>query len=369
MSAFPSTPRLLWMQTVYQLRSFRRIPIAVFFTLGLPLIMLVLFNALFGSNRVDTPTGSWSTAQFYTGGLAAFTAVSATFTNLANMVPLRRDEGVLKRWRGTPLPTWVYLGGFICSAVLIAVVGAVAMLALGVVVYDLDVEAAKVPAAIATFLIGVSAFAALGMALAAVVKSASSASAAANAIILPLAFVSSVFVELDDAPRWLEIVGDVFPLKPFVRVLPGVLQSDDLRAGLRLGEDGLRGAVGARRTGGGDQAVPLGTEWFGASRSSGAPDGHRLTPHSPKNARNRSRGERIAAFFGTGDERQRVQENTTVLRPCTSTRCSTWARTARANTIVSRSRPCAVRRFTSSRWVTWAVSCSMIGPSSRSAVA
>jgi ABC-2 type transport system permease protein len=216
MTAFPSTLRLLWIQTVYQLRSFRRIPIAVFFTLGLPLIMLVLFNALFGSNPVDTPTGSWSTAQFYTGGLAAFTAVSATFTNIANMVPLRRDEGVLKRWRGTPLPTWTYIAGFICSAVAIAVAGVVVMLALGVVAYDLDIEAAKVPAAVATFLIGVSAFAALGMALASLVKSASSASAAANAIILPLAFVSNVFVELDDAPRWLEIVGNLFPLKPFV---------------------------------------------------------------------------------------------------------------------------------------------------------
>ena len=127
----------------------------MFFTLGLPLIMLVLFNALFGSNRIDTPDGSWSTAQFYTGGLAAFTAVSATFTNLANMVPLRRDEGVLKRWRGTPLPTWIYLGGFICSAVIIAFVGVIVMLALGVVAYDLDIDAAKMPAAIATFLIGV----------------------------------------------------------------------------------------------------------------------------------------------------------------------------------------------------------------------
>jgi ABC-2 type transport system permease protein len=216
-TAFPPTARLLWTQTVYQLRSFRRIPIAMFFTLGLPLIMLVLFNALFGSNRIDTPNGSWSSAQFYTGGLAAFTAVSATFTNLANMVPLRRDEGVLKRWRGTPLPTWIYLGGFICSAVMIALVGVIVMLALGVVAYDLDISAAKVPAAVATFLIGVSSFAALGMALAALVKSASSASAAANAIILPLAFVSDVFVQVDDPPRWLEVVGSIFPLKPFVQ--------------------------------------------------------------------------------------------------------------------------------------------------------
>ena len=138
--------------------------------------------------------------------------MSATFTNLANMVPLRRDEGVLKRWRGTPLPTWMYLGGFICSAVIIAVVGVVVMLALGVVAYDLDIERRQdagggrhVPRS------ACASFAALGMALAAVVKSASSASAAANAIILPLAFVSNVFIQLDDPPRWLEIVGRHLP--------------------------------------------------------------------------------------------------------------------------------------------------------------
>ena len=88
MNSYPSTARLVATQTRYQLVSFWRIPVAVFFTLGLPLIMLVLFNALFGGGTVDTPLGSWSASQFYTGGLAAFTAVSATFTNLANMVPM-----------------------------------------------------------------------------------------------------------------------------------------------------------------------------------------------------------------------------------------------------------------------------------------
>ena len=216
MRDFPSTPRLLAQQTRYQLVTFWRIPVAVFFTLGLPLIMLVLFNALFGGEEIVTPDGTWTTQQFYTGGLAAFTAVSATFTNLSNMVPIRRDEGVLKRWRGTPLPTWTYLGGFIVSAVVIAVVGVVFMLTVGVVAYDLDLEAAKVPAAIVTFLVGVSSFAALGMALAAVIRTASSASAAANAIILPLAFVSNVFIQADDPPRWMEILGNIFPLRPFV---------------------------------------------------------------------------------------------------------------------------------------------------------
>ena len=104
---FPPSGPLLARQVAYQVRTFWRTPIAVFFTIALPLIMLVLFNALFGDNEVDTGSGSWPLSQFYTGGLAAFTAVSATFTNLANMVPIRRDEGVLKRWRGTPLPPWV----------------------------------------------------------------------------------------------------------------------------------------------------------------------------------------------------------------------------------------------------------------------
>ena len=215
MSTFPSTIRLVAVQTRYQLVSFWRIPVAVFFTLGLPLIMLVLFNALFGDGVISTPDGDWTAQQFYTGGLAAFTAVSATFTNLANMVPIRRDEGVLKRWRGTPLPTWTYISGFILSAVVIAFGGVMLMLTLGVVAYDLEIEPAKMPAAFVTFLVGVGSFAALGMALAAVIKSASSASAAANAIILPLAFVSNIFIQVDDAPRWIEIIGGIFPLKAF----------------------------------------------------------------------------------------------------------------------------------------------------------
>ena len=100
MNEWPSTVGLVVRQIRYQILMFRRVPIALFFTLLLPLIMLVLFNALFGDGEVTVDGTTWPTRQFYTGGLAAFTAVSATYTNLANMVPIRREEGVLKRWRG-----------------------------------------------------------------------------------------------------------------------------------------------------------------------------------------------------------------------------------------------------------------------------
>ena len=216
MNRWPSTVRVLLRQVRYQLLLFWRVPIALFFTLVLPLIMLVLFNALFGDETVTTPDGEWPLRQFYTGGLAAFTAVSATYTNLANMIPIRREEGVLKRWRGTPLPTWVYVAGAIGAAVVIAFVGVVLMLTLGVVAYDLELEAAKLPAAALTFVVGVAAFAALGMAVAALVPTASAASTVANATLLPLAFVSNVFIAIEDPPQWVETVGDVFPLKHFV---------------------------------------------------------------------------------------------------------------------------------------------------------
>ena len=216
MSEFPSNLAMVVRQTRYQLKYFVRVPVALFFTLILPIMMLVLFNALFGDNEIETSEGTWPVRQFYTGGLAAYTAVSATYSNLANMVPIRRDEGVLKRWRSTPLPTWTYIAGFICSAVVIAAVGVFLMLVMGVVLYDLSIDWAKMPAAAVTFLVGVAAFAALGMAIAALIGSASSASAVANATILPLAFISDVFVVTDDAPSFLNTLGNLFPLKPFV---------------------------------------------------------------------------------------------------------------------------------------------------------
>lgn len=215
MSAFPSTAALIVRQTRYQILYFLRVPVALFFTIILPIVMLVLFNALFGDSIITTPQGEWSIRQFYTGGLAAYTAVSATYSNLGNMVPIRRDEGILKRWRSTPLPTWVYLAGLIVSSIVIALVSVLLMLTMGVVLYDLEIDWVKMPAAAITLLVGVAAFAALGMALVSVIKTASSASAVVNATILPLAFISDVFIATDDE-GFLHRVANFFPLKPFV---------------------------------------------------------------------------------------------------------------------------------------------------------
>ncbi len=215
MKDFPSTAALIVRQTRYQILYFFRVPVALFFTLILPIVMLVLFNALFGDQSIETGSGEWPIRQFYTGGLAAYTAVSATYSNLGNMVPIRRDEGILKRWRSTPLPTWAYLAGLILSSIVIAVTSVILMLVMGVVLYDLSIEWVKMPAAAVTLLVGVASFAALGMALVSVIKTASSSAAMVNATILPLAFISDVFIATDDG-GFLHTVASIFPLKPFV---------------------------------------------------------------------------------------------------------------------------------------------------------
>jgi len=239
--------RLVWHQVRYQNKLFWRSPIAAFFTLVFPLIFLVLFELLFGG---EAPPGDLSVAQFFAPSLAVYAAASATYVNLGIGTAIARDEGILKRVRGTPLPPAVYMSGRIGSGIWIAFLGVAIMLAVGVLAYDLQIRSHTLPAAGLTFLVGVAAFAALGLALAAFAPSGDSSPAIANATLLPAAFISDVFIPLpEDAPRWLELLGDLLPLKHFVRAFqepfnpfipdPGAFQWDHLGVMAIWGVGGL----------------------------------------------------------------------------------------------------------------------------------
>jgi ABC-2 type transport system permease protein len=217
MSEWPPYTGLLAAHVRYQNVLFLRTPIAAFFSTALPLIMLVLFVAVFGNDTFGTSHGEVTTAQFYAPSLAVFAIASATFTNIAIFLSTQRDEGVLKRHRGTPLPTSALIGGVIGSAVIIAAVSAALMIGIGFLAYDLQLEAAKLPAVLLSFAVGTMTFAAMGVALAVFAPSANSAPALANATILPMAIMSGIFINQgQDAPGWLTFVGDIFPLRQFV---------------------------------------------------------------------------------------------------------------------------------------------------------
>lgn len=211
----PSTMSLLVGQAIYQTKVFVRNPLAAFFTLVFPLMIFLVFALLFGNERIEHL--GVTSAQYSAPALAVFSAVSATYTNLAVGTAYQRDEGILKRVRGTPLPPSVYMGGKILSAVMVAMVSVAIMMSVGVLFFGVQIYARTLPAAVLTFLVGVGCFAALGLMVAALVSSGESATAVANATLLPLAFISGVFIPpVEDSPAWLDAVANFFPLKHFV---------------------------------------------------------------------------------------------------------------------------------------------------------
>lgn len=215
MSDRRSNRSLLATQISYQNKIFSRTPVAAFFTIFFPLMIFVVFSLVFGNEYIEEL--GVTTAQYFAPSMAVFAAVSASYTNIATTTAYQRDIGILKRVRGTPLPAMTYMGGKIISAVEIAVLSVVIMMSIGVAFYGVEIYARTLPAAIVTFMVGVGTFAALGLLVAALVPSGEAATAVTNATLLPLAFISGVFlVPSSEAPSWLTTVADLFPLKHFV---------------------------------------------------------------------------------------------------------------------------------------------------------
>lgn len=210
----PSILTLLRSQTKYQNKIFIRQPEAAFFTLAFPLMLFVVFTLIFGNQEI--PYLGVTTAQYYAPALAVFAAVSATYINIAVITAYQRDEGILKRIKGTPLPPAVYMAGKIVSAIMVAAAAMVIMMTIGVAFYGVQIFAVTLPSAIVTFIVGVASFAALGLLIAAIVSSGEASTAVTNATLLPIAFISGVFIVPEDMPAWLDAVANFFPLKHFV---------------------------------------------------------------------------------------------------------------------------------------------------------
>lgn len=212
--ARPSATSLLMQQTSYQAKIFLRTPIAAFFTLVFPLMLLILFGAIFGNE--DIPELGVTVAQYFAPALAVFSAANATYSNIGVGTAYQRDEGILKRVRGAPLPPWIFFGGKVVASTLIAGVATVIMMAVGVLAYGITIYPRTLPAAIVTFLVGTACFAGLGLLVAALAPTGPAATAITNATLLPLAFLSGLFFPTtSDTPSWMVTLGDIFPLKHF----------------------------------------------------------------------------------------------------------------------------------------------------------
>ena len=200
-------------QVRYTNRAFWRNPAAAFFTFAFPLMFLVIFTTLFGNAEQVVFGQTISVSTFYIAAIAAFSVITACYTNIAISVVFLRDQGVLKRVRGTPLPAWAYLFGRIVHAVIVAVLLVAIVAAFGALFYDAEIPTRTLPAFLIAVAVGATAFTALGLFVSGIVPNADAAPAVVNAIILPLLFLGDVFIPLNDVPAWLDTVSKVFPVR------------------------------------------------------------------------------------------------------------------------------------------------------------
>ena len=199
----------------YANRTFWRNPAAAFFTLFLPVFFLVLFSALFGNEPLDINGHHVSSATFTMVGIITFSVVSACYTNLAISVTTARETGFLKRVRGTPIPRWTFLSGRILQSVLVALLLVVICFGFGAIAYHVSVPTSTWPALIVILIVGAAAFAALGLAMTALVPNSDAAPAIVNFSIFPFYFVSNVFIPISNPPQWLKTLTHIFPIGPF----------------------------------------------------------------------------------------------------------------------------------------------------------
>src|SRR5919197_6412975 len=179
-------------QARYDLLGVLRNRQARFFTLILPLLFLVIFVSVFGNDTVGLTDVKAST--YYVPGISALGIIAASFVNLVISITAQREAGVLKRRRATPVPAWVLIAGRTLTAVAVSLTTMTSLLLVGRFAYGVHLPTKTIPAVALTAVVGAAAFCVLGYALSTLISSEDSAQPMVQAIMLPLYFISGVFI-------------------------------------------------------------------------------------------------------------------------------------------------------------------------------
>ena len=209
---------------VHQLRAEQRLywrsHELAFFTFIFPLLIYILLGSVYGDDPIESEgvTGS----EYLLAGILGYGVAATAFAGLAIIVVLRRESGVLKRLRGTPLPGWAYVGAVLASTIIVFTIEVVALLVLANVMFDVPYPDRWLSLALAV-LLGVVAFAALGVALTTVIRSAEGASAVVNAVYLPMAFLAGSFWTPQAYPPVLEAIANLLPLTYYIQLMQDIV--------------------------------------------------------------------------------------------------------------------------------------------------
>ncbi|HZS61768.1 MAG TPA: ABC transporter permease [Gemmatimonadaceae bacterium] len=204
------TPLVLH-QARYDLVAFGRNGQARFFTLILPILFLVIFVSVFGNHRVGPMQVKAST--YYVPGISALAVIAGSFVNLVISITTQRESGILKRRRATPVPAWVLIAARTLTAIAVSLGVMLAVLLIGRFGYGVRLPSSTIPGVIVTAVVGAFTFCCLAYAIVTVIHSADAAQPMVQAIMLPLYFISGVFIPNVNLPGWLKDVAMVFPVQ------------------------------------------------------------------------------------------------------------------------------------------------------------
>ena len=216
---------LLVHQLVYEQRVFWRSREAAVFIFIFPLLLYALLASVYSDDIDGVPS-----ADVLMAGLFGYGAANTAFAGLAIILVGRREAGVLKRLRSTPLPPGIYITAVLVSTLAVFALQALALLGLGRAFFGAS-SPANVLGFAGAVVLGVACFAGMGVGAAALIRSAEGVSAVVNVVVLPMAFLSGSFGPTENLPAVLDAVADVLPLTYFLDLVNGVyLEGDSLFA-------------------------------------------------------------------------------------------------------------------------------------------
>ena len=210
--------RLFLHEVRNQQRIFWRSRELAFFTFMLPIILYVMLGSVNRDEEIDGVRGS----DYLLAGMIGYGAAAIGFGALAMMLVYRREDGTLKRLRATPLPAATYIAALLASIFVSFAITTLILFAIGVAMFDVDVPD-RLGSLAVLIALGAAAFAALGLAAAALVKSDNAAVAVLNGLYLPMTFLSGSFFSPEAFPAFLQRVADVLPLTYYIELVRDVM--------------------------------------------------------------------------------------------------------------------------------------------------
>ena len=211
--------RLVAHQVGYEQLSFWRNPQSAIFTFIFPVLFVAIMGALFGSVGKSSYFGGLSALQYYVPTIGALSVLGSCYGQLAVALAARRQAGILKRIRATPLPAWAYFTGLLAHCVLVSVVDITLIVGVGRL-YGVPFPSHWLAIAV-TLLLGAASFCALGVAVASVISNAEAAPAVAQLVLFPLLFVSGTYMPVHS--ELLNRIAGWLPVRPFNEALTGPL--------------------------------------------------------------------------------------------------------------------------------------------------